>query len=79
MFFRLNDADGAFAGRGIFGQTLYVDPRAGVLIDRYSSSPVTANNDEDAITVPMIEAIVAHLEATSAAHSEISGTETTPA
>jgi CubicO group peptidase (beta-lactamase class C family) len=63
MFFHPNDADGAFAGRGIFGQTLYVNPRADIVIARYSSSPVAANNDEDAITVPMIDAIVAHLGA----------------
>jgi CubicO group peptidase (beta-lactamase class C family) len=61
MFFHPNDADGAFVGRGIFGQTLYVNSRAGIVIARYSSSPVAANNDEDAITVPMIDAIVAHM------------------
>lgn len=49
-----------FEGRGIFGQRLYVAPRAEVVIARFSSHPV-ATSANDPITLPAFDAVCALL------------------
>ncbi|WP_164910573.1 serine hydrolase [Mycobacteroides franklinii] len=61
MFWHVNDAAGAFCARGIYGQNLYVNPVAGVVIARFSSSPVASNDSEDPIMVPMAQSIAKYL------------------
>lgn len=43
---------GAFEARGIYGQRVYVAPRAGLVVARFSSHPIAANAANDPITLP---------------------------
>jgi CubicO group peptidase (beta-lactamase class C family) len=48
---------GAFEGRGIHGQRLYVAPGADMVIARFASHPVAASAANDPITLPAFEAV----------------------
>ncbi|MGY3078102.1 CubicO group peptidase (beta-lactamase class C family) [Bradyrhizobium sp. LM6.10] len=48
---------GAFEGRGMHGQRLYVAPKAGMVVGRFSSHPVAASTGNDPITVPQMLAL----------------------
>jgi CubicO group peptidase (beta-lactamase class C family) len=43
MWWVLHNADGAFAARGVHGQTIYIDPKAEMVIARFASFPMAAN------------------------------------
>ena len=47
MWWITNNEDGAFAARGIHGQTIYIDPAAEMVIVRFASHPVAANSAND--------------------------------
>lgn len=47
--------------RGIHGQSIYVDPMAGMAIARYASHPVAANAGNGPITLPTFHALARHL------------------
>jgi CubicO group peptidase (beta-lactamase class C family) len=48
---------GAFEGRGIYGQRLYIAPAAEVVIARFSSHPIASNAANDPITMPAFAAV----------------------
>jgi CubicO group peptidase (beta-lactamase class C family) len=48
---------GAFEGRGIHGQRLYVAPMAELVIARFASHPVAASAANDPITLPAFRAV----------------------
>jgi CubicO group peptidase (beta-lactamase class C family) len=52
---------GAFAARGIHGQTVYIDPKAEMVIARFASHPLAANANLDPTSLPAYEALAAHL------------------
>lgn len=52
-----HDAHGTYMARGVYGQSLYVDPRAEVVIARYASHPVPGNVGNDPVTLPAFAAV----------------------
>ncbi|MFJ9174388.1 serine hydrolase domain-containing protein [Streptomyces sp. NPDC102360] len=52
----------AFTGLGIYGQFLWVDPVADVVVVKTSAWPVAEDPDRDAETVAALSALVSHLE-----------------
>lgn len=52
---------GAFAARGVHGQTIYVDPAAEMVIVRLASHPSAANANIDHISLPAYQAIADRL------------------
>ncbi|MGY4501418.1 CubicO group peptidase (beta-lactamase class C family) [Bradyrhizobium sp. GM24.11] len=48
---------GAFEGRGVFGQRLYIAPKAEMVVARFSSHPVATNAANDEITLPQMLAL----------------------
>ncbi len=57
------NAHKAFSGRGVFGQAIYIDPTAEMVIVRLASHPVAANSANDAYTLPAYEALAKYLMA----------------
>ena len=49
--------------RGIHGQSLYIDPRAEMVIARYASHPAAGNVANDPITLPAFAAAATDLVA----------------
>jgi len=61
MWWHFHNPNGAFAARGVHGQTIYVDPAAQMVLVRLSSHPSAANAVIDPSSLPAYEAIAAHL------------------
>ncbi|MBB1091295.1 serine hydrolase [Rhodopseudomonas palustris] len=61
MWWITNNANGAFAARGIHGQSIYIDPKAEMVIVRYASHPYAANGVNDPVTLPAYAALAAEL------------------
>jgi len=61
MWWQSNNANGAFAARGIYGQSIYIDPKAEMVIVRYASHPYAANAANDPVTLPAYAALAAEL------------------
>ena len=61
MWWVTDKEGGAFMARGVYGQRIYVDPKAEVVIVRYASHPVAANAANDPVTLPAFEALARHL------------------
>lgn len=61
MWWMTGNAHGAFAARGVHGQTIYIDPAAEMVIVRLASHPVAANDANDATSLPAYEAVAAYL------------------
>ncbi|VVE90518.1 serine hydrolase domain-containing protein [Pandoraea bronchicola] len=57
MWWVSHDDHGAFEARGIFGQAIYVDPRAEMTIVRLASGPRAANEANDWVTLPAFRAV----------------------
>ena len=57
-----NNEDGAFAARGIHGQTIYIDPIAEMVIVRFASHPVAANSANDPYSLPAYQAVADYLK-----------------
>ena len=57
MWWISNNADGAFAARGIHGQAIYIDPKAQMVVARFGSHPIAANGANDPISLPMYQAL----------------------
>ncbi len=57
MWWVLHNANGAFAARGIHGQTIYIDPKAEMVIARYASFPMAANAFNDPTSLPAYQAL----------------------
>ncbi len=61
MWWVLHNANGAFAARGVHGQTLYIDPTAEMVIARFASHPSAKNADNDPTSLPAYQALADHL------------------
>lgn len=58
-----HDAHGVYMARGVHGQSLYVDPKAEVVIARYASHPMAGNVANDPVTLPAFRAVATALSA----------------
>lgn len=54
-------SDGVFAARGVYGQTIYVDPSADMVLVRFASFPRAENPLIDPTSLPAFAAVAAHL------------------
>jgi CubicO group peptidase (beta-lactamase class C family) len=61
MWWVTHNEHGAFAARGVHGQTVYIDPGAEMVIARYASHPVAANAAIDPTSLPAYHALAKHL------------------
>lgn len=61
MWWLSHNENGAFAARGVHGQTIYIDPTAEMVIVRFASQPVAANAASDPYSLPAYEAVAHHL------------------
>jgi heat shock protein HslJ len=59
-----NNANGAFAARGVHGQTIYVDPAADMVIVRFASFPQAQNGFIDPTSLPAYQAVADYLMST---------------
>ena len=53
----------AYMARGIYGQAIYIDPKAEMVIARFASFPVAANVKIDPTSLPAYHALALHLMA----------------
>lgn len=63
MWWITHNADGAFAARGVHGQTIYIDPMADMVIVRFASHPSAANAANDPTSLPAYQALADYLMA----------------
>jgi CubicO group peptidase (beta-lactamase class C family) len=56
-----HDDHGVYAARGIHGQTIYIDPKAGMVIARLASFPLAANANIDPTSLPAYRALADYL------------------
>ncbi len=61
MWWVFHNAHGAFAARGVHGQTIYVDPTAEMVIVRFSSHPKAKNAYIDPTSLPAYQAVAEYL------------------
>jgi hypothetical protein len=61
MWWVTNKEGGAFMARGVYGQRIYVDPKAEMVIVRYASHPVASNSANDPVTLPAFDALAEYL------------------
>ncbi|RPJ67650.1 class C beta-lactamase-related serine hydrolase [Alteromonas sediminis] len=61
MWWHFHNEHGAFAARGVHGQTIYIDPTAKMIIVRFASHPVASNSVIDPTSLPAYEAIARFL------------------
>ncbi len=62
MWWVTNNEDKAFCARGVYGQTIYVDPAAEMVIVRQASAPVAANSFSDPWSLPAYQAVADYLK-----------------
>ncbi|WP_010324620.1 serine hydrolase domain-containing protein [Marinobacterium stanieri] len=58
MWWVTGNENKAFMARGVHGQSLYIDPAQDLVIARFASHPVAANQANDCISLPLYEHIV---------------------
>ena len=56
-----HDDHGVFMARGIHGQAIYIDPKAGMVIVRFASHPKAGNRNLDPTSLPAYRAVADHL------------------
>ena len=61
MWWVTHNADGAFMARGVYGQRIYIDTKAEMVIVRYASNPIASNSANDPVTIPAFEALAKQL------------------
>ena len=61
MWWVFHDPHGAFAARGVHGQTLYIDPTARMVIVRFASFPTASNREIDPTSLPAFRAVADYL------------------
>jgi CubicO group peptidase (beta-lactamase class C family) len=61
MWWVLHNGHGAFAARGVHGQTVYVDPAAEMVLVRFASHPTASNTANDPTSLPAYEAVADYL------------------
>jgi CubicO group peptidase (beta-lactamase class C family) len=69
MWWVFHNDHGAFAARGVHGQTIYVDPTADMVIVRFASHPQAKNAYIDPTSLPAYQAVAEHLVKKAAASS----------
>ncbi|QOF78170.1 serine hydrolase domain-containing protein [Variovorax sp. 38R] len=57
MWWVSHNPHGAYMARGIHGQSIYVDPKAEMVIVRYAAHPIAANGGNDPLTLPAFQAM----------------------
>ena len=63
MWWVSHDEHGAFAARGVHGQTIWIDPAAHMVIVRFASNPIAANSASDPTSLPAYRAVADYLMA----------------
>ena len=61
MWWVFHNDNGAYAARGVHGQTIYIDPTAEMVIVRFSSHPVAKNAAIDPTSIPAYHAVAEYL------------------
>jgi CubicO group peptidase (beta-lactamase class C family) len=61
MWWLFHNAHGAYAARGVHGQTIYIDPTAKMVIVRFASYPTAKNGKIDPTSLPAYEAVAKYL------------------
>lgn len=61
MWWITENDDGAFAARGVHGQTIYIDPAAEMVLVRFASHPIAGNAANDATSLPAYQAVADYL------------------
>jgi CubicO group peptidase (beta-lactamase class C family) len=61
MWWLFHNENGAFAARGVHGQTIYVDPTADMVIVRLASFPTAKNAKIDPASLPAYQAVADYL------------------
>ena len=61
MWWLFHNEHGAFAARGVHGQTIYVDPTADMVIVRFASYPTAKNAEIDPTSLPAYQAVAEYL------------------
>ena len=61
MWWIFHNKHGAFAARGVHGQTIYVDPTAEMVIVRFASYPTAKNAQIDPTSLPAYQAVAEYL------------------
>lgn len=61
MWWITHNNHGAFAARGVHGQTIYVDPMAEMVIVRFASHPIAGNAANDPFSLPAYHAVGEYL------------------
>jgi CubicO group peptidase (beta-lactamase class C family) len=61
MWWVFHNKHGAFAARGVHGQTIYVDPTAEMVIVRFASFPTAKNATIDPTSLPAYQAVAEYL------------------
>jgi CubicO group peptidase (beta-lactamase class C family) len=56
-----HNSHGAYMARGIHGQSIYIDPRAEMVIARYASHPAAGNVNNDPVTLPAFARVAERL------------------
>ena len=57
MWWNTHNAHGAYMARGIHGQSVYVDPKAEMVIARFGGHPYASNVGNDPLTLPAFHAM----------------------
>jgi hypothetical protein len=61
MWWHTHNEHGAFAARGVHGQTIYIDPTAEMVIVRFASHPEAKNGKIDPTSLPAYHAVAKYL------------------
>jgi len=61
MWWITNNEHGAYMARGIYGQNIYIDPKAQMVIVRFASHPIAGSTANDPITLPAYMAAAKYL------------------
>lgn len=61
MWWISHNGHSAFMARGVHGQSIYVDPKARMVIARFGSHPVAGNSANDPTSLPAFQAVAEHL------------------
>lgn len=61
MWWIFHNANGAYAARGVHGQTIYIDPTANMVLVRFASFPNASNSKIDPTSLPAYQAVAEYL------------------
>ena len=63
MWWVTHNEHGAYMARGVHGQSIYIDPKAEMVVARYGSHPFAANAANDPTTLPAFHTLAKYLMA----------------